>query len=65
MRLTPPTLKVKDETTARNIVEIADVMLVSAEYLFNGRWYVISFDCTDYQFQFLRNKIRKELKQQK
>lgn len=52
--------KVKNETTAKRMIEIADLMQISADYNYNGRWYVVSFDCADYEFQFLNRRLKKE-----
>lgn len=64
MNTDKPILKVKTKEKAEKIIEIADLMLISADYIFEDKrkWYVIRFDCHQYVFTFLQRRLRKELK---
>ncbi len=54
--------KVKEQYTADRMLQIADENLICATYSFNGRWYVVEFECTHYEFAPLNVRLKREFK---
>lgn len=54
--------KVKNLTTAIEMKEIAREMKIECNYTYNGRWWVVAFECSSYTWVFLNDKLKKEIK---